>query len=58
MKSLSCRDIGFDCDYVAQAESDFELFTKGERHALNTHGLKEEEFIPKFNEKIKSIRDT
>lgn len=54
MKSLSCRDIGFDCDYTAQAENDYELFSKGERHVLNAHGLREENFIPKFNEKIKS----
>jgi predicted small metal-binding protein len=54
MKSLSCRDIGFDCDYTVKAENDCELFTKGERHVFNTHGLREEHFIPKFNEKIKS----
>jgi predicted small metal-binding protein len=54
MKSLSCRDIGFDCDYTVKAESDYELFTKGERHVFNAHGLREEHFIPKFNEKIKS----
>jgi predicted small metal-binding protein len=51
MKSLSCRDIGFDCDYTAKAENDSDLFTKGERHVFNAHGLREEDFVPKFNEK-------
>ncbi|CAN5428360.1 hypothetical protein BH18THE1_BH18THE1_09390 [soil metagenome] len=54
MKSLSCRDIGFDCDYIAQAESDYELFTKGEKHVFNSHGLKKQDFILTFNEKMKS----
>jgi len=34
MKSLLCRDAGFDCDYIAQAESDYELFTKGQKHRI------------------------
>ena len=51
MKSLSCRDMGFDCDYIAHAEDDHELFSKGEKHVFNIHGLREEDFIPKFNEK-------
>lgn len=51
MKSLSCRDFGFDCDYIARAESDYELFTNGERHVLNAHGMKKQDFILPFNEK-------
>ena len=51
MKSISCRDFGFDCDYIARAESDYELFTNGERHVLNVHGMKKQDFILPFNEK-------
>jgi predicted small metal-binding protein len=54
MKSLSCRDVGFDCDYSVKAENDYQLFTKGERHVFNEHGLREEHFITKFNENVKS----
>jgi len=54
MKSLSCRDIGFDCNYTVKADNACELFAKGERHVFNAHGLREEEFTPKFNEKMKS----
>ncbi len=59
MKSLSCRDAGFDCDYVVQAESDNEVFAQGEEHVFNAHGMKKQDFIPAFNEKFKSfIKDT
>jgi len=59
MKSLSCRDAGFDCDYTAQGETDFELFKKSEQHVFDTHGIKKEDFIPTFNEKMRSfIRET
>ena len=59
MKSLSCRDTGFDCDYVAEAENDNELFRKGEQHVFNVHGMNKQDFIPTFNEKMRSfIRQT
>lgn len=55
MKSISCRDVGFDCDYVAHAETDIELFKEGEKHAFNAHGIKKQDFIPAFNEKFRSL---
>lgn len=59
MKSLSCRDAGYDCDYIAQGETDFELFKKSEEHAFDYHGMKKQDFIPAFNEKLISfIRET
>ena len=59
MKSLSCRDTGFDCDYVVQAGSDSEVFAQGEDHIFNVHGIKKQDFIPAFNEKFKCfIKDT
>jgi predicted small metal-binding protein len=53
MRSLSCRDAGFDCDHVVQAESDNEVFAQGEEHIFNAHGMKKQDFIPAFNEKFK-----
>ena len=38
MKSLSCRDVGFDCNSILEAENDNELFRKGEQHVFNVHG--------------------
>jgi predicted small metal-binding protein len=55
MKSLTCRDAGFDCDHVVQAETDYELFTASENHIFNTHGMKKQDFIPAFNEKLRSF---
>jgi len=26
MKSLSCREAGFDCDHIVRAENDYDLF--------------------------------
>ena len=59
MKSLSCRYAGFDCDYIAEGKSDNELFRNAERHVFNVHGMKKQDFIPMFNEKMRpSIRLT
>ena len=55
MKSLSCREAGFDCDHVVQAENDYDLFREGENHVFNAHGMKKEDFIPAFNEKMRSL---
>jgi predicted small metal-binding protein len=59
MKSVSCRDAGFDCDYTVEGDSDNELFTKGEKHVFNVHGMKKEDVIPMFNERMRSsIKET
>ena len=59
VRSLSCRDAGFDCDHVVQAESDNEVFALGEEHVFNAHGMKKQDFIPAFNEKLRSfIKDS
>ncbi|MDW0273549.1 MAG: DUF1059 domain-containing protein [Nitrososphaeraceae archaeon] len=55
MKSLSCRDVGFDCNYVAHAETNLSLFKEVQEHAFNAHGIKKEDFIPAFNEKLRSL---
>lgn len=55
MKSLSCRDVGFDCDHIVQGMNDYEIFTESERHVFNVHGMKKHDFIPAFNDKLKSL---
>ena len=58
MKTLSCRDAGFDCDYLIQGETEDDIFRDGGQHALNDHGIGREDFTPKFNEKLRAlIRD-
>lgn len=55
MKTLSCREAGFDCDYVATAETEEEIFQKGGEHAMSIHGMKAEDITPEFNEKLRGL---
>jgi predicted small metal-binding protein len=59
MKRLSCREAGFDCDYVVKGETEEEIFRNGEEHAMSDHGMKQEDFTPQFKEKPRGlIKDT
>ena len=55
MKTLSCREAGFDCDYVVNGESDEEIFKKGGEHAMKEHGMKPEDITPEFKQKLKGL---
>ena len=55
MKSLSCREAGFDCDHVVRAENDYCLFKESKNHVFNEKEIKKEDFIPAFNEKMRSL---
>jgi predicted small metal-binding protein len=37
MKTLSCRDAGFDCDYLIQGETEEDIFRDGGQHALQVY---------------------
>lgn len=43
-KSLSCKDIGADCDFVICRKTEDEVFRKAKEHAKKEHNMKE---IPK-----------
>ena len=59
MKTLSCREAGFDCDYVVKGETEEDIFRNGGQHAINDHGMKEEDFTPESKEKLGGlIKDT
>jgi predicted small metal-binding protein len=38
-KELICRDVGFDCDAVVQADSEEEVMAQAATHAREVHGL-------------------
>jgi predicted small metal-binding protein len=40
-KELICRDVGFDCQAVVQAESEDEVMAQVEVHAREVHGLQQ-----------------
>lgn len=55
MKELSCRDAGFDCNYIIKAETHEEIFRKGEELARMDHGMKQEDFTPNFKERSRGL---
>jgi len=40
-KTLHCNDLGFDCGFVAKAESEEDLLGQVADHAASVHGIKE-----------------
>lgn len=52
---LACRDLGYDCSYVARGETMEELMTDGAKHGKEVHGYTDEQLNdPKTLEKIKA----
>ncbi len=55
MFTISCRDVGRDCDCVVQGRVREELLKNAAEHALKDHRYGEEEIMtPEMKEKIKS----
>ena len=40
MKTLKCKDVGVDCDFVASGKSEEEVMKKAAEHARKDHGIK------------------
>jgi predicted small metal-binding protein len=40
-KSLSCRDVGVDCDFSICADTEEEIFRQAAEHARKEHNLNE-----------------
>jgi len=55
-KSLSCKDVGSDCDFVICGKTENEIFKKAKEHAKKVHNMKE---IPKelYDKARSAIRD-
>ncbi len=54
MLSITCRDVGQDCDCVVQRETEEELMKNAAEHAVKDHGREEDIMTPGVREKIKS----
>ena len=55
-KSMSCKDVGSDCDFSVCAKTEDEIFAKVKDHAKNVHNMSE--FSKDFYDKARSaIRD-
>jgi predicted small metal-binding protein len=53
MKSLSCREAGCDCDYIATGQTEEELMGKLREHGMKEHGKTEEDMM-QMKDKLKS----
>jgi predicted small metal-binding protein len=55
-KTLSCRDVGMDCDFVAKGETNEDIMLQAAEHARTAHNMNE---IPaEVADKVRSaIRD-
>jgi predicted small metal-binding protein len=55
-KSVSCRDVGVDCDFKATGETVEDVMKKCAEHAKTAHGMNE--ITPELAKKVQSaIRD-
>jgi predicted small metal-binding protein len=52
MKTLTCRDVGVDCDFVAQGQTEEEVMDKATQHARKDHGF--EDIPPELREKARA----
>jgi predicted small metal-binding protein len=50
-KVFRCRDIGFECSFVAQAEAEEELMESVAQHGRTEHGI--ETISPELRERIR-----
>ena len=55
MKTLKCRDVGFDCNAEVRASSEQEVLKQASKHAHDVHGV---DVTPQMAEQIKTkIKD-
>ena len=55
-RSMSCKDVGPECDFVARGETDEEVMGQVAEHARSAHGMGE--VPPEMAEKVRAaIRD-
>ena len=58
MLTVSCRDSGAPCDYVAKGNTEEELMKDVGQHAMAVHGMKPSDMTPEMMQKIKSLIHT
>ncbi|MEP6683251.1 MAG: DUF1059 domain-containing protein [Parafilimonas sp.] len=39
MKTLHCRDAGFDCNYIIHANTEAEVLNQASKHVTEVHGI-------------------
>ena len=54
MKTLSCKDVGVDCDYQARGKTVNEVLKKATEHAKKDHNIKKvtKEYLDSWRTKV------
>ena len=52
MKTLHCRDAGFNCEGVIRANSEEEVLSQATKHAQDVHGVS---VTPEMAEQLKTL---
>jgi predicted small metal-binding protein len=55
MKTINCREAGFDCNYIVKGETEEEVMKNGAEHAMKEHAMKEEDITPEMKQKIRGL---
>ena len=55
MKTITCREAGFECDYVVKGETEEEVMKRGAEHAMKDHVMKEADITSEFKEKVRVL---
>ena len=55
MKTLSCREAGCECDYIAKGETEEEVMKDAADHRIKEHGKKEEEDMSQMKEMLRAL---
>ena len=55
MLTVTCREVGQDCDCIVAGETEEKIMKKAAEHAVRDHGYSEQDIMtPEMKEKIKS----
>lgn len=54
MLKFKCKDVGFDCGFIAKGKTEEEILNKCAAHAKNDHNMKPEDITDELKGKIKS----
>ena len=54
MKTLSCREAGCECDYIAKGETEDEVIRDAADHGIKEHG-KTEEDMTQMKEMLRAL---
>jgi predicted small metal-binding protein len=55
MKTLSCREAGKNCDYIARGKTEEEVLKDAAKHGKKDHGMKDSDFTPEFQRQLRSL---